>query len=97
MVGWGINSLQLKFLTTPFTSFAAAEAITHCGGALTLIAGSLPLTQTKLNPELQPRLVPSFPFIYSDNLLKWMLFLKLSKKYNLKIIEDCAQALLSKD
>ncbi len=85
-----------EVITTPFTFIATAEAITHCG-ARPVFVDIDPRTYN-INPEgIESRITPLTKAIIPVHLFGQPAdlspILNLAKKHNLKIIEDCAQAL----
>ena len=88
-----------EVITTPFTFFATAEAITHCG-AVPVFVDIDRRTYNIDTDQIEPRITTKTRAIVPVHLFgqpaEMDAILKLSKKYNLKIIEDCAQALSAK-
>jgi dTDP-4-amino-4,6-dideoxygalactose transaminase len=95
-----------RVITTPFTFFATTEAITQCG-AIPVFVDIDPKTYN-IDPQKVEELLErkSFNQTQSKSHITAIIpvhlygqavdmgsILKLSKKYNLKVIEDCAQAL----
>jgi dTDP-4-amino-4,6-dideoxygalactose transaminase len=85
-----------EVITTPFTFVATAEAITHCGAKPVFV---------DINPRtfnLDPDLIEPNISSHTKAIIPVHLFgqpadmepiLDIARKYNLQIIEDCAQAL----
>ena len=109
-VASGTDALQLALLacgirpgdeviTTPFTFIATAEAITQCG-ATPVFTDIEPKTYNIDPKKIEPRVTKRTKVILPVHLYGQPAdmdpVLELSKKYNLKIIEDCAQALGAK-
>jgi len=85
-----------EVITTPFTFIATAEAITQCN-ATPVFVDIDPRTYN-INPEqiegkITPRTKTIIPVHLYGQPANMEPILKIGKKYNLKIIEDCAQAL----
>jgi dTDP-4-amino-4,6-dideoxygalactose transaminase len=88
-----------EVITTPFTFIATAEAITKCGATPVFV---------DIDPEtynIEPRNIESKITARTKVILPVHLYgqpanmhyiLELAEKYNLKVIEDCAQALGAK-
>jgi dTDP-4-amino-4,6-dideoxygalactose transaminase len=99
-----------KVITTPFTFFATAEAITQCG-AIPVFVDIDPKTyninpqkveellersssyQTQSQSKSKSKITAIIPVHLYGQAADMAPILKLSKRYNLKVIEDCAQAL----
>lgn len=85
-----------EVITTPFTFVATAEAITQCG-ATPLFVDIDPKTYNIDPEEIQPKITEKTKAILPVHLYGQPAdmdpILELAKTYNLKIIEDCAQAL----
>ncbi|GAH34563.1 unnamed protein product, partial [marine sediment metagenome] len=109
-VASGTDALQLALLscdikpgdeviTTPFTFIATAEAITQCG-AIPVFVDIDPRTYninpTKIETRVTERTKAILPVHLYGQPADMDPILELGKKYNLKIIEDCAQALGAK-
>ena len=106
-VASGTEALQLALLacgvgpgdeviTTPFTFIATAEAITQCG-AVPVFVDIDPVTYN-IDPGLiEAKITPGTRCILSVHLYghpaDMDTIMELAKKHNLKVIEDCAQAL----
>jgi len=106
-VASGTEALQLALLacgvgpgdeviTTPFTFIATAEAITQCGAAPVFVDID-PVTYN-IDPGLiEAKITPGTRCILSVHLYghpaDMDTIMELAKKHNLKVIEDCAQAL----
>ncbi|HIE16640.1 MAG TPA: DegT/DnrJ/EryC1/StrS family aminotransferase [Dehalococcoidia bacterium] len=88
-----------EVITTPFTFIATAEAITQCG-ATPVFADIDPRTYniepTKLEAKITKKTRALLPVHLYGQPADMSLVLELAQKYNLKVIEDCAQALGSK-
>ena len=85
-----------EVITTPFTFIAAAEVIARCH-ATPVFVDIDPRTYN-LNPEqielkITPRTKAIIPVHLYGQPANMAPILKIGKKHNLKIIEDCAQAL----
>lgn len=91
-----------EVITTPFTFIATAEAVTQCG-AMPVFVDIDPKTYN-IDPEKIREFLEGKPFHHSriKAILPVHLYgqpadmdpiLELARKYNLKVIEDCAQAL----
>jgi len=85
-----------EVITTPFTFIATAEAITQCG-AVPVFVDIEPRTYNidadKIEAKITQKtkaILPVHLYGQPANMLKIM---ELSRKYNLKVIEDCAQAM----
>jgi dTDP-4-amino-4,6-dideoxygalactose transaminase len=106
-VASGTDALQLALLacgirpgdeiiTTPFTFIATAEAITQCG-ATPIFVDIDPKTSninpTKIEPKITEKTRAILPVHLYGQPADMNPILELGKKYNLKVIEDCAQAL----
>ena len=109
-VASGTDALQLALLacgvrpgdeviTTPFTFIATAEAITQCG-AIPVFTDIDPKTYNIDPTKIESRITQRTKAILSVHLYGQPVdmdpILELGKKYSLKVIEDCAQALGAK-
>jgi len=85
-----------EVITTPFTFIATAEAITQCG-ALPVFVDIDPRTYnidcTKIEAEITEKTRAILPVHLYGQPTDMDPLLDLAKKYNLKVIEDCAQSL----
>ncbi len=95
----GLRALGIQsgdeVITTPFTFFATAEAISHIG-ATPVFVDIDPKTYN-IDPQLiesaiTPRTKAIVPVHLYGRPVEMEPILKLAEKYNLKILEDCAQA-----
>jgi dTDP-4-amino-4,6-dideoxygalactose transaminase len=109
-VASGTDALQLALLacgikpgeeviTTPFTFIATAEAITQCG-AIPVFVDIDPKTcnidPSKVEPKITEKTGAILPVHLYGQPADMDPILELGKKYNLKVIEDCAQAMGAK-
>jgi dTDP-4-amino-4,6-dideoxygalactose transaminase len=88
-----------EVITTPFTFIATAEVITQCG-ALPVFVDIDPKTYnidpTKIELKVTKKTRAIIPVHLYGQPADMDPILELGKKYNLKVIEDCAQALGAK-
>ena len=106
-VASGTDALQLalpacdikpgdEVITTPFTFIATAETIAKCG-ATPVFADIDPKTYnidpTKLESKISQKTKAILPVHLYGQPVDMRSTLKFAQKYNLKVIEDCAQAL----
>jgi len=106
-VASGTDALQLALLTcdikpgdevitTPFTFIATAETIIQCG-AIPIFVDIDPKTYNidsrKIEPKITQRTRAILPVHLYGQPADMDPILELGKKYSLKVIEDCAQAL----
>ena len=106
-VASGTDALQLALLacgikpgdeviTTPFTFIATAETIAKCG-ATPVFADIDPKTYNidpaKLETKISPKTKALLPVHLYGQSVDMSSILELARKYQLKIVEDCAQAL----
>jgi len=88
-----------EVITTPFTFVATAEAISHCG-AVPLFVDIDPRTYNidtnKIEAKISAKTRAIIPVHLFGQPADMDAVLKLGKKYDLKIVEDCAQALSAK-
>lgn len=95
LLACGIQSGD-EVITTPFTFIATAEAITKCG-AIPVFVDIDPKTYnidpTKIEPKITKKTKAILPVHLFGQSAEMGIILELAKKYNLKVIEDCAQAL----
>ncbi len=85
-----------EVITTPFTFIATAEAITNCG-AMPVFVDIDPRTYN-INPaQIEPKITSKTKVIIPVHLYGQPAniepIFELSKRHNLQVIEDCAQAL----
>lgn len=88
-----------EVITSPFTFIATSEAIDHCG-AVPVFVDTDRRTHNIDTNQIESKITSKTRAIIPVHLFgqpaEMDVILKLSKKYNLKIIEDCAQALSAK-
>ena len=106
-VASGTDALQLALLaceiepgdeviTTPFTFIATAEAITQCGATPVFVdidPKTYNIDPLKTEPKITKRTKAIIPVHLYGQPAEMETILELARKYNLKVIEDCAQAL----
>jgi dTDP-4-amino-4,6-dideoxygalactose transaminase len=85
-----------EVITTPFTFIATAEAITQCG-AVPVFVDIDPVTYnidpTKIEFKITDRTKAILPVHLYGQAATMKPILELAEKYNLLVIEDCAQSL----
>lgn len=85
-----------EVITTPFTFIATAEAITRCGAVpifSDIDPGTYNLAPAQIEGKITPRTKAIIPVHLYGQPANMEPILELGRQYNLKIIEDCAQAL----
>jgi len=106
-VASGTDALQLaliacgikpgdEVITTPFTFIATAEAITKCGAKQVFVdidPETCNIEPSKIEAKITKKTRAILPVHLYGQPADMNPVLELAKKYNLKIIEDCAQAL----
>ena len=88
-----------EVITTPFTFIATAEAITHCGAVPVFVdidRRTYNIDTNLIEPKVTAKTRAIIPVHLFGQPAEMGTILKLSKKYNIKIVEDCAQALSAK-
>jgi dTDP-4-amino-4,6-dideoxygalactose transaminase len=85
-----------EIITTPFTFIATGESISRCGAIPVFIdiePDTFNIDTSKIERKITARTKAILPVHLYGHPAKMDTILNLAKKYNLKIIEDCAQAL----
>jgi dTDP-4-amino-4,6-dideoxygalactose transaminase len=109
-VASGTDALQLALLacgikpgdeviTTPFTFIATTEAITQCGATPVFVdidPKTCNIAPSNIEPKITEKTKAILPVHLYGQPADMDSILVLGKKYNLKVIEDCAQALGAK-
>jgi len=88
-----------EVITTPFTFIATAEAISHCGAVPVFVdidRGTYNIDTSQIEAKITARTRAIIPVHLFGQPVEMDTILKLSKKYGITIIEDCAQALSAK-
>ena len=106
-VASGTDALQLALLacgvgagdeviTTPFTFIATAEAITQCGATPVFVdidPHTYNIDPAKIEPRITKKTKAIIPVHLYGQPAEMDAILALARRYGLKVIEDCAQAL----
>jgi dTDP-4-amino-4,6-dideoxygalactose transaminase len=85
-----------EVITSPFTFIATAEAITKCGATPIFVdidQRTYNLDTTQIEQKITPKARAIIPVHLYGQPADMEPVLELGKRYNLKIVEDCAQAL----
>ena len=85
-----------EVITTPFTFIATAEAVIQCNATPVFVdidPRTYNLNPQQIEPKITPRTKAIIPVHLYGQPANMEPILKIGKKYNLIIIEDCAQAL----
>ncbi len=95
----GLRMLEIKpgdeVITSPFTFFATAEAISNIGAVPVFVdinLDSFNIDPTKIEQKITKRTKAILPVHLFGLPAQMDEILSIARKYNLKIIEDCAQA-----
>ncbi|MBI5701500.1 DegT/DnrJ/EryC1/StrS family aminotransferase [Candidatus Saganbacteria bacterium] len=98
-----LKALDLKphdeIITTPFTFVATAEAISYCGAKPVFVdidPGTFNIDPKLIEEKLTNKTKAILPVHLYGQPSNMHEILKIAKKHNLKVIEDCAQAIGSK-
>ncbi len=84
-----------EVITTPFTFFATAEAISHVGATPVFVdinASDFNISPAAIEAAITPRTKAIMPVHLYGNPANMNEIMELAKKHNLKVIEDCAQS-----
>ncbi len=106
-VASGTDALQLALLacgiipndeviTTPFTFIATAEAITQCGARPVFVdidPNTCNIDSAKIEPKITDKTRAILPVHLYGQSADMDPIMGLARKYNLRVIEDCAQSL----
>ncbi len=85
-----------EVITTPFTFIATAEAITQCGAVPVFVdidKQTYNINPAQIEPKITSKTRAVIPVHLYGQPAEMEAILELGKGHNLKIIEDCAQAL----
>jgi dTDP-4-amino-4,6-dideoxygalactose transaminase len=85
-----------EVITTPFTFIATAEVITNCGATPVFVdiePKTYNIDPNKIESKITPKTRAILPVHLYGQPVNMNSIMELARKYNLKIIEDCAQAL----
>ena len=85
-----------EVITTPFTFIATSEAISHCGAIPVFVdidRRTYNIDPNKIESKITSKTRAIIPVHLFGQPADMDAILKINKKYNLKIVEDCAQAL----
>jgi dTDP-4-amino-4,6-dideoxygalactose transaminase len=88
-----------EVITTPFTFIATTEAIAECGARPVFVdinPDTYNIDPLKIEPKITEKTRAILPVHLYGQAADMDPILKLGRKYNLKIIEDCAQSLGAK-
>lgn len=88
-----------EVITTPFTFIATSEAITHCGALPVFVdidRRTYNIDTNQIEPLISAKTRAIVPVHLFGQPAEMGAILKLRKKYNIKIVEDSAQALSAK-
>lgn len=95
LLACGIGSDD-EVITTPFTFVATAEAIMQCGAVPVFVdinPNSYNIDSSKIEEKFTSKTKAILPVHLYGKACDMDAIMELARKYNLKIIEDCAQAL----
>lgn len=84
-----------EVITTPFTFFATAEAIIYTGATPVFVdtePDTLNINASKIEEKITGRTKAIIPVHIFGHPAEMAMIQKIARKYNLKVIEDCAQA-----
>lgn len=84
-----------EVITTPFTFFATAEAISHVGATPVFVdidEESFNIDPEKIEPAISSRTKAIIPVHLFGRPCRMDRLMDVAKKYGLKVVEDCAQS-----
>jgi dTDP-4-amino-4,6-dideoxygalactose transaminase len=88
-----------EVITTPFSFIATAETITHCGAVPVFVdidPRTYNINPARIEAKITKKTKAILPVHLYGQPAAMSLILELARKYKLKVIEDCAQALGAK-